>query len=93
MKISLFQNSSDTPLGGVAGAGEAPQSDAHFEAEFQKLKTRIHRELIDSLDLSRIGTLDEPHLRAHIRNLAEGLLRSRPVVCNVGTESKAILGA
>jgi len=48
-----------------------------FEAEFQRLKTRLHRELIDSLDLGRIGQMDEPRLRAHIRQAAERLLASR----------------
>ncbi|MHC4178988.1 MAG: CpaF family protein, partial [Planctomycetota bacterium] len=59
-------------------AAGVPQPADRFEAEFQKLKTHIHRELIDSLDLRRIATLDQAHLRAHIQNLAEGLLRSRP---------------
>jgi pilus assembly protein CpaF len=48
-----------------------------FEGEFQRLKTRLHRELIDSLDLGRIGQMDEPRLRAHIRHVAEKLLASR----------------
>jgi len=49
-----------------------------LEAEFQKLKTRIHRELIESLDLSKLATMEEARLRAHIRNLAEALLRAQP---------------
>ena len=47
------------------------------ENEFQRLKTAIHGELIESLDLSRIGTMDEPRLRTHIWKTAEALLRSR----------------
>ncbi len=50
--------------------------DPH-ETNFQKLKTRIHREILDSLDLSRIGRLDEGRLRTHIRNLTESALRAR----------------
>jgi len=49
-----------------------------LEAEFQKLKTRIHRELIESLDLSKLATMEEARLRTHVRNLAEALLRSQP---------------
>ena len=90
MKFSVFQNQVDTPPEGVAGQGDGPQPGDHFEAEFQKLKTRIHRELIDSLDLSRIGTLDEPRLRAHIRNLAEGLLRARPEMLSSIDEERLI---
>jgi len=47
------------------------------EAEFQRMKTGIHRELLDSLDLSRIAGLTEEELREDIRHLAEGMLRSR----------------
>src|SRR5690349_22806743 len=50
--------------------------DGH-EAEFQKIKTGIHRELLDSLDLSRITGLSDEELREDIRRLAEGMLESR----------------
>ncbi|MBN2577859.1 MAG: CpaF family protein [Pirellulales bacterium] len=56
------------------GGSRAPDP---FESGFQKLKTTLHRELIDSLDLSRLGSLDEAHLRNHIWNLAEKLFHSR----------------
>lgn len=77
MSMSLFRPSN----GDDAVTSVSPLPEQHldtYEAEFQKLKTRIHRELIDSLDLSRLGTLDEGRLRVHIRTLAENLLRSRP---------------
>ena len=47
------------------------------EGEFQKLKTSIHRELLDAIDLSRIAALSDEQLRAHLRRLADTLLRSR----------------
>ncbi|QDU31034.1 Putative conjugal transfer protein [Anatilimnocola aggregata] len=47
------------------------------EADFQRIKTGIHRELLDSLDLSRIAGLTEEELREDIRHLAEGMLRAR----------------
>ncbi|HZL90656.1 MAG TPA: CpaF family protein [Pirellulaceae bacterium] len=47
------------------------------EAEFQRIKTGIHRELLDSLDLSRITGLTDEELRADIRRLAEAMLRTR----------------
>jgi len=58
-------------------AGEALLPAEHVEAEFQRLKTGIHRELLDSLDLSRITGLSDDELRQDIRQLAEGMLRSR----------------
>jgi pilus assembly protein CpaF len=48
-----------------------------MEAEFQRIKTGIHRELLDSLDLSRITGLSDDELREDIRQLAEGMLRNR----------------
>ena len=49
----------------------------NLEAEFQRLKTGIHRELLDSLDLSRITGLSDDELREDIRRLAEGMLKTR----------------
>ena len=60
------------------------------EANFQKLKTRIHREILDALDLSRIGRLDEGRLRTHIRNLAEGVLRARSEKLSAAEEERLI---
>lgn len=53
------------------------RSESH-EARFQKLKTSIHRQLLDSLDLSRIAGLTDDELRADVRRLSETLLRARP---------------
>ena len=56
---------------------EALLQAENIEAEFQRLKTGIHRELLDSLDLSRITGLSDEELREDIRRLAEGMLRTR----------------
>jgi len=45
------------------------------EVEFQRLKTAIHEELIESLDLSMISDIDEDLLREEIRRLAEEICR------------------
>ena len=91
MKMSLSRNKKAKPqtlAGDLEGTDQQP--DNGFESEFQKLKTRIHRELIDSLDLSRIGSLDDSRLRAHVRNLAEGLLGSRPEMLSSLDEERLI---
>lgn len=59
------------------GRGEPLPTADVMEAEFQRLKTGIHRELLDSLDLSRITGLSDEELREDIRRLAEGMLRTR----------------
>ncbi|MEX0867057.1 MAG: CpaF family protein [Pirellulales bacterium] len=87
MKMSPFRE--HEPPAAHRGKSEAHMPDP-YEMEFQRLKTRIHRELIESLDLSRIGELEESRLRNHIRHLAEGLLRGRPAALNSVDEERLV---
>jgi len=47
------------------------------DLEFQRLKTAIHEELVESLDLSTLGQINEEELRAEIIQLAQELCRHR----------------
>lgn len=47
------------------------------EHAFQRLKTSIHEELVESLDLSTIGVIDRQRLGGEVRNVADGLCRRR----------------
>lgn len=60
------------------GHADAMMHGETVESEFQRLKTGIHRELLDSLDLSRLAGLSDEELREDIRRLAETMLRTRP---------------
>src|SRR5665213_2012642 len=40
---------------------------------FQQLKTRLHRQMVDAIDLSKAGQLPEQELRAQLRALASHL--------------------
>ncbi len=60
------------------------------EKDFQRLKTRIHREVLESLDLSRLAKLEEAELRRHVRNLTESFLRSRPDVVDAVDEDRLL---
>ena len=51
-----------------------PDPDEH---EFQRLKTSIHEELVESLDLSTIGIIDRQRLGGEVRSVADGLCRQR----------------
>ena len=57
----------------VNSANDDLQSSASMtrECEFQNLTQRIHRELVDKLDLSRIGDLQGDSLRQEVRCVAE----------------------
>ena len=57
--------------------GVAPDSP---EAEFQKFKTSVHRELIDKSDLSRIAEMNDDQLKDHVRRLAKAILRNHTVL-------------
>jgi len=81
----------DSPAAAAAALrGSGGHAVDPFESEFQKLKTCLHRELIDSLDLSRLGTLDESHLRSHIWSLAEKLFHSRREMLSSVDEERLI---
>ena len=73
----MFLNSYKSAESNGNGNGHAEPIGETHEAEFQKIKTGIHRELLDSLDLSRITGLSDEELREDIRRLAEGMLHSR----------------
>ena len=77
MDFNLFRTSGARTENGGNGHGERTNRMESHEAEFQKYKTGVHRELLDALDLSRLADLDENELKAHIRRLAEGILRTR----------------
>ena len=52
----------------------APKLDA-----YQTLKTRIHRKLIESLDLTDVGLLEMDVLRIEIGRIVEGLIAEEGV--------------
>ena len=77
MNFNLFGTSGSETAEFENGHGEQGSSHDAQEAEFQRFKTQVHRELLDSLDLSRLAELDETELKQHIRRLAEGILRNQ----------------
>lgn len=76
MLLNAFRPAGERTGNGHGRGEPLPAADV-MEAEFQRLKTGIHRELLDSLDLSRITGLSDEELREDIRRLAEGMLRTR----------------
>lgn len=76
MLLNAFRPTGERTGNGHGRGEPLPTADV-MEAEFQRLKTGIHRELLDSLDLSRITGLSDEELREDIRRLAEGMLRTR----------------
>jgi pilus assembly protein CpaF len=86
MKANLFRHAGDVSV----ATGDERTPLCTFETDFQKLKTRIHRELIESLDLSRLGKMDEPRLRTHIRTLAERMTRGHKRMLSAVDEERLL---
>ena len=58
-------------------AGSSPDSSKRTNLDFQKLKVTIHEELVESLDLSQLGVIDELLLRPQIQQAAAELCELR----------------
>ncbi|MEZ5950181.1 MAG: CpaF family protein [Planctomycetaceae bacterium] len=54
-------------------SGALYESQAESKRAFQQLKTRLHRQMIDAMDLSKAGQLPEHELRKQLRALATHL--------------------
>lgn len=63
----------------AADAGAAALGDKSRQA-FQELKTRLHRQMVDAIDLSKAGQLSDEALRSQLRALAAHLCARQSVV-------------
>ncbi|MBQ6109734.1 MAG: CpaF family protein [Thermoguttaceae bacterium] len=50
---------------------------AKKEVEFQKAKTTIHREILNTMDLGRISDMNDDRLITHIQRIAQKVLNAR----------------
>ncbi|HEX8687723.1 MAG TPA: hypothetical protein VF654_14545, partial [Pyrinomonadaceae bacterium] len=58
---------------GGAGTDDAVQG-AGGQHSFQEMKARLHRAIINRMDLTKLGQLEPEQLHAEVARLAEGLL-------------------
>ncbi|HLL77594.1 MAG TPA: hypothetical protein VK421_20220, partial [Pyrinomonadaceae bacterium] len=56
-----------------AGGDESAQA-ASGQHSFQEMKARLHRAIINRMDLTKLGQLEPEQLHAEVARLAEGLL-------------------
>ena len=54
-------------------------SSADSRKAFQRLKTRLHRQMVDAIDFSKAGELPEADLRQKLRGLAEHLCMQQDI--------------
>src|ERR1044072_472737 len=60
---------------GAARSAQAASDDAaNTQRLFQEMKSRLHRALINRMDLTKLGALAPEQLNAEVARLAEGVL-------------------
>ena len=60
------------------------------ETNYEELKQRIHGKLVDKLDLSRVGEMDNETLRREIRLVVEHLCDSEDTLMNRGERDRLV---
>jgi pilus assembly protein CpaF len=74
---SALRNGRGTPLAGrgaATGNGAAPRDTNPLSSLEQEWKSRIHERLLEVVDLSLIGTLEEEQARLQIREISQRLM-------------------
>ncbi len=61
-----------------ATTGKGTTERSQDRRAFQQMKTRLHRRIVDAIDLSKAGELEEDELRAQIAALAAHLCAQEP---------------
>ncbi len=65
------------------------QAEPNTRKSFQQLKTRLHQRMVDAIDLSKAGELEETELRDQLRALASHLCTLEPV--QLGAEDRELM--
>ncbi len=81
---SPYSSDLESPLPADAGAKQTPPAEpenadadkamSEADSELEWLRSQVHREVVNKLDLTSIGTLNEDDLRSEIRRNAESSL-------------------
>lgn len=58
----------------LPGAGNGAASDGNGQVTFQEMKSRLHRALINRMDLSKLATLTPEQVNAEVSRMAESVL-------------------
>jgi pilus assembly protein CpaF len=71
LRERLIRETNPALLHAARPGDETPAGGQHT---FQEMKSRLHRAIINRMDLTKLGQLDAEQLRAEVSRLAEGLL-------------------
>src|SRR5678816_332082 len=59
---------------GTLGSGNGNGSDGSGQYTFQEMKSRLHRALINKMDLTKLSTLTPEQVREEVSRMAESML-------------------
>jgi pilus assembly protein CpaF len=74
------------PGGGPVNADEA----ANSQRVFQEMKSRLHRALINRMDLTKLGALAPEQLNAEVSRLAEGVLAAEALPLSAAERERLV---
>ncbi len=74
--MALFQRRAPMPTQSVAPRQRIDGSARAGESQYYELKSRIHSQLIEALDLSKLDALPQDTVRQQIRRIVEDMLAS-----------------
>src|SRR5512134_552695 len=72
--MPLFQRRNEAMAVKPRSEGMPPETERNGRAAYYDLKTRIHRQLIERLDLAKLSLLPQEAVQTQIRRIAEELL-------------------
>src|SRR5713226_10558398 len=64
---------------GLPGSGNGNGSDGNGHHSFNETKSRLHRTLINRMDLTKLGELTPDQVHAEVSRLAEGVLMQETI--------------
>ena len=66
------------------------QNDPLSPREFQRIKTSIHEELVESLDLAAVGLIDDQQMRSEVKDLGHAIYKQRRLKLSLDDKGKLI---
>src|SRR5918993_2853118 len=74
LRERLVREPNPAVLSAPLARGTGDDAQAGGQQSFQEMKSRLHRAIINRMDLTKLGQLDPEQLHSEVARLAEGLL-------------------
>jgi pilus assembly protein CpaF len=77
-------------IGNNNGNGSGPVADGTGQHSFQEMKSRLHRTLINRMDLTKLQTLTPDQVHAEVSRLAEAVLAQEAMPLSVAERDRLV---